>query len=90
MDEPTDITYIGAEFIQLCGPNVWFPEKVIISYSNDGVNFTELTRITTNLLRDNKVAFRTFSWAGNIKARYIRYQAFNRWRFVFTDEIIIR
>ena len=90
MDELTDITYIGAEFIQLCGPNVWFPEKVIISYSNDGVNFTELTKITTNLLRDNKVAFRTFSWAGNIKARYIRYQAFNRWRFVFTDEIIIR
>lgn len=90
MEEPTDITYIGAEFIQLCGPNVWFPEKVIISFSNDGVNFTELTKITTNLLRDNKVAFRTFSWAGNVRARYIRYQAFNRWRFVFTDEIIIR
>lgn len=90
MEEPTDITYIGAEFIQLCGPNVWFPEKVIISFSNAGVNFTELTKITTNLLRDNKVAFRTFSWAGNVRARYIRYQAFNRWRFVFTDEIIIR
>ena len=90
MDEPTDITYIGADFIQLCPPNVWFPEKVIISYSNDGENFTELTRIQTNLLKDNKVAFRTFSWAGNVRARYVRYQAFNRWRFVFIDEIIIR
>lgn len=90
MDEPTDITYVGADFIQLCPPNVWFPEKVIISYSNDGENFTTLTTITTNLLRDNKVAFRNFSWAGNVRARYIRYQAYNRWRFVFTDEIVIR
>lgn len=90
MDEETDITYIGADFMQLCPPGVWFPEKVIISYSNDGENFTELTQITTNLIEDNKVAFRTFSWAGNIKARYIRYQAFNRWRFVFVDEIVIR
>ncbi|MDE5554614.1 MAG: family 20 glycosylhydrolase [Muribaculaceae bacterium] len=90
MEEETDITYIGADFMQLCPPGVWFPEKVIISYSNDGENFTELTTIHTNLIEDNKVAFRTFSWAGNIKARYIRYQAFNRWRFVFVDEIIIR
>lgn len=90
MDEETDITYIGADFMQLCPPGVWFPEKVIISYSNDGENFTELTTIHTNLIEDNKVAFRTFSWAGNIKARYVRYQAFNRWRFVFVDEIVIR
>ncbi|MDE7472075.1 MAG: family 20 glycosylhydrolase [Muribaculaceae bacterium] len=90
METPTDITYIGADFIQLCGPNVWFPEKVIISCSDDGENFTMLTTITTNLLKDNKVAFRTFSWQGNVKTRYVRYQAFNRWRFVFTDEIIIR
>lgn len=90
MDEETDITYIGADFMQLCPPGVWFPEKVIISYSNDGENFTELTQITTNLIKDNKVAFRTFSWAGNVRARYVRYQAFNRWRFVFIDEIIIR
>ncbi len=90
MEEPTDITYIGADFMQLCPPGVWFPEKVIISYSDDGENFTELTQITTNLIKDNKVAFRTFSWAGNIRARYVRYQAFNRWRFVFVDEIVIR
>ena len=69
---------------------MWFPEKVIISCSDDGENFTMLTTITTNLLKDNKVAFRTFSWQGNVKTRYVRYQAFNRWRFVFTDEIIIR
>lgn len=90
MEQPTDISYIGADFMQLCPPGVWFPEKVVISYSNDGENFTELTSIHTNLIKDNKVAFRTFSWAGNINARYIRYQAFNRWRFVFCDEIIIR
>ena len=90
MDTPTDITFIGADFIQLCGPNVWFPEKVVISYSNDGENFVELTTIHTNLLRDNKVAFRNFSWAGNVTARFIRYQAHNRWRFVFTDEIVIK
>ncbi len=90
LEKPTDITYIGAEFIQLCPPNVWFPEKVIISCSDDGENFTTLTTITTNLMKDNKVAFRTFSWAGNVRTRYVRYQAFNRWRFVFTDEIIIR
>lgn len=90
METPTDITYIGADFMQRCGPNVWFPEKVIISFSNDGENFTELTTIHTNLIRDNLVAFRTFSWEGNVRARYIRYQAFNRWRFVFVDEIVIR
>ncbi|MDE5635659.1 MAG: family 20 glycosylhydrolase, partial [Muribaculaceae bacterium] len=91
MEEFTDITYIGADFIQLCPPNVWFPRKVVISVSDDGVDFTELTSITTNLLNDNKVAFRTFSWSGNVRARYVRYQAFNdAWHFVFTDEIIVR
>lgn len=90
LETPTEISYIGADFIKLSGPNVWFPEKVIISVSDDGENFTELTTILTEPVRDNILSFRNIAWEGKTKARYVRYQAYNRWRFVFTDEIVIK
>ncbi|MCH5216330.1 MAG: family 20 glycosylhydrolase [Muribaculaceae bacterium] len=90
LENLTDISFIGADFIKLSGPNVWFPEKVIISVSDDGENFTELTTILTEPVRDNVLSFKNISWNGKAKARYVRYQAFNRWRFVFTDEIVIK
>lgn len=84
--------YIGAEFMQVCGPEVFMPSKVIISVSNSGKNFKVLKTIDHDVVKDDKVSFLNYEWEGNIKARYVRYQAKSGkfGGFMFTDEIIIK
>lgn len=90
MESEKTIRYIGAEFMQVCGPGVLMPEQVIISISNDGENFTTLSTIDHKVIRDDKVTFKTFSWEGRTNARYIRYQAFATEGVLFSDEIVVR
>ena len=97
----TDVRSVEADFIQVCGPEVFLPAEVVISASEDGSEFRELRRITREVLRDDRVTFVTDGWyaaddaGGNVSpvsARYIRVQArsgqFGGW--VFTDEIVVR
>lgn len=84
------ISFVGADFMQICGPDVWMPAEVIISISNDGKHFKELTRLHHEVVRDNEVSFKNFSWSGTAKARYVRYQALADHGILFTDEIVIR
>lgn len=84
------VEYIGAEFMQLCGPDVWMPCKVIISASADGKEFTTLSEIDHEVVRDSGLSFKTFDWTGKTTARYIRYQALADHGVLFTDEIIVR
>lgn len=94
LGEPTRIRYIGAEFMQLTGPWLWQPEEVIISVSDDGESFTELSRQFTDVPKDaTELIFRTYSWSGDTDARYVRYTALSNGidnGCLFTDEIIIR
>ena len=76
--------------MQICGPDVWMPAEVVISISSDGKKFKELTRIHHDVVRDNEVTFKNFSWSGNAKARYVRYQALADHGILFTDEIVVR
>lgn len=91
LEKETTIHSVKADFMQVCGPDVWFPEKVIISVSADGENFTTLTEINHEVVRDDVVSFKTFGWQGEAKCRYVRYQAkaskFGGVQFV--DEIIV-
>lgn len=79
--------------MQSIGPEIWFPAEVVISVSNDNVEFTELSHIK-NTTSDEKpgTLFENFAWTGYVESRYIRYHALPnevKRGWVFVDEIVI-
>lgn len=93
MGKLVDLHSIGADFMQVVGPEVFLPAEVIISTSEDGKNFIELSRQTHEVSKQDAVVFKNYAWKGEAKGRYIRYQAragekFGGW--VFTDEIVVK
>lgn len=89
----TAIRSVTATFMQVVGAMVYLPASVIISVSDDGVDFTELSRQTFPVDKEKAIRFKDISWKGDAKGRYVRYQAragdeLGGW--VFTDEIIVR
>ncbi len=90
MEKVTPITYIGAEFMQLIGPGVWFPSFVEIQVSDNGTDFTTLATIEHEQKPTDGVSFKEYSWSGKASARYIRYIAKAKEGCQFTDEIIVR
>lgn len=93
LESDTDISSVSASFMQQVGPDVFLPGEVIISVSPDGENFTELSRRTYTVTRDNVVDYKDFGWTGSTRARYVRYQARSAKEvggWLFTDEIVIR
>ena len=93
LEKVTDIHSIAADFMQICGPEVFMPAQVIISVSEDGENYTQLADLKHEVVRDDAVTFKNFGWTGSAKARYVRYQALASDKFggvLFTDEIVIK
>lgn len=94
LGKETDIKQVCAEFIQLKGPYVWLPKQVIISSSIDGEHYDTLATIDNDISPDiETLQFKEFGWAGNAKARYIRYKALSNGiagGWLFTDEIRIK
>lgn len=93
LETETPIHSVAADFMQICGPEVFMPERVVISVSNDGKEFTQLAEIKHEVVRDDAVTFKNFGWEGEASARYIRYQALASDKFggvLFTDEIVVK
>lgn len=93
MEKETPIHSITAAFMQVVGAEVFLPETVIISISDDGINFTELQKQHFEVSKETPIQFTDISWQGEAKGRYVRYQAqagseFEGW--IFTDEIIVK
>lgn len=93
METVTSIHSVTAAFMQVTGAEVFLPESVTISVSDDGINFTELEHRTFEVTKEIPIRFTDISWKGNATGRYIRYQAqagkeFGGW--IFTDEIIVK
>ena len=93
MGKKTNIKYISGRFMQSIGPEIWFPAEVVISVSNDNVEFTELSHIK-NTTSDEKpgTLFENFAWTGSVESRYIRYHALPnevKRGWVFVDEIVV-
>ena len=93
MEKETPIHSITAAFMQVVGAEVFLPETVIISISDDGINFTELQKQHFEVSKETPIRFTDISWQGEAKGRYVRYQAqagseFEGW--IFTDEIIVK
>lgn len=87
-----DIHYVGGTFMQLIGPEVFMPEKVDISVSADGCNFTHIAEVWNETsLQTEELVFRCYESICDTRARYIRYQATRgpKRGWLFIDEIII-
>ena len=93
MGTETAVHSVSADFMQVVGAEVFLPESVTISISDDGTNFTELKQYTFEVNRKEAIKFISISWEGSAEGRYIRYQArageeFGGW--IFTDEIVVK
>ena len=92
MEKETPIHSVTAAFMQVVGAEVFLPETVIISISDDGINFTELQKQHFEVSKETPIVLRIFHGREKQK-RYVRYQAqagseFGGW--IFTDEIIVK
>ena len=92
MDKVTPLKSVTANFMQICGPEVFFPSRIIISVSDDGNDFKPLFQKDYVIEKNDKVLFENIGWHGHASARYIRYQAKagKYGGFIFSDEIIVK
>ena len=93
LEKTTKIHSVSATFMQVCGPWVYFPARVVISGSADGKDYQTLAEIDHNVVKDDAVSFKDFAWEGEADVRYIRYQAIADTTYPgiqFVDEIIVR
>lgn len=92
MGSAMSISEVSADFMQICGPGVFMPAKVVVSVSADGEHFEPLKEIDNEVVRDDEVTFKTLGWSGEAKARYVRYQALRSdfGGFLFVDEVVVR
>lgn len=90
LGEVKEIKYVGADFMQICGPDVWMPARVVISAGTEPSELNQLAAVDNEVVRDEEISFKNFAWEGECRARYIRYQAVASHGILFTDEIVIR
>ena len=93
MEKETPIHSVTAASMKVVGAEVFLPETVVISISDDGTHFTELRKQHFEVSKETPIRFTDISWQGEAKGRYVRYQAqagseFGGW--IFTDEIIVK
>jgi putative alpha-1,2-mannosidase len=104
LQRTTNISEVGAEFLQVAGPWIWMPDRIVFETSNDGVNFAQVTEIKPNFpQREMTPTVREFTQRITpTRARYVRMRAYNfgkipDWHpgaggdpWIFIDEIVIR
>lgn len=93
LEKKDTIQTIEADFMQICGPGVFLPEQICITTSEDGQHFVPLISWTNQVVKDDTLTIKRFTWTGKKTARYIRYQAKASPKYggvIFTDEIVIK
>lgn len=91
MGTVTTVREVSARFMQLTGPGVFQPGEVELLTSEEGTHYTSQGVIPTTLSPAVKeLAFQTYTFRGDWRARYLRLRAkeVNK-GFLFTDEIVI-
>lgn len=103
LQRETEIKRVGGGFLQNARSWIWMPTRIEFEVSSDGVNFTRVAEIKTDIASDDmKEQIRDYiQKITPIKARYVRVHAYNlgkipSWHpgagddaFIFVDEIII-
>lgn len=89
MEKVQPIKRVAVNFLQSSGPEIYLPAQFIISISEDGVSYKELTRRTQTVERIPLPSVETWDWKGKSQARYIRIQASsgNLGGWIFADEV---
>ncbi len=104
LQRETEIKRVGGGFLQNARSWIWMPTHIEFEVSSDGVNFTRVADIKTDIAPDDmKEQMRDYTQAiSPVKARYVRVHAYNLgkippWHpgagddaFIFVDEIIIQ
>ncbi len=85
--------YAGASFMHCEGAWIHLPQNVVISTSQDGVNFTEQTSIDACFdPHYSKIMVKEMGAPINVNARYVRFTAKRhprRGSWIFTDELVV-
>ena len=92
LGKKTAIRSVATDFMQMCGPEIYYPEDYVVSVSADGVNYSELGRMHHESQKTVNPDVITFVAKGAATARYIRIQAtasaFGGW--LFADEVVVK
>lgn len=93
LGKTTQVSQVSTDFMQACGPEIFYPSAYIVSLSTDGEHFTEVCRQTFKSEKTIQPDVQTYSWKGrSTAARYVRVQAlpsaFGGW--IFADEVVVR
>lgn len=92
LEEVTPIHYVMATFMQVSNSGVYMPEKVEVSVSENGKDWTFVGDAYNELSRRvSNANFRDYIVPCEISARYVRYHAIRgeKGEWLFTDEIVI-
>ena len=84
------ISQVATDFMQSCGPEIYFPGEYKVSVSDNGTDFTEVYKQTYELKKTETTEFKQLTWKGSRQARYVRVQAKAGYGWVFADEIIVK
>mgnify|MGYP000938009751 FL=1 len=105
LKERRPVAEVGGSFLQTTRSWIWMPSRIEFESSDDGVNFTKLAEIKTDVpLTDETPQVKEFlaKLLAPVSGRYIRVRAFNigpipAWHpgaggdpWIFVDEVIIR
>jgi len=104
LQRTTEISEVGASFLQVAVPWIWMPDRVEFEVSSDGVNFTRVADIKPFFSRREMTpTIKEYRQKiASTKARFVRLRAFNfgkipAWHagaggepWIFIDEILIR
>ena len=104
LQKETTVSKLGGGFLQNARSWIWMPTRIEFELSIDGVNFTRVADIKTDIdTTDMKEQIRDFVQSiSPVKARYVRIHAHNlgkipSWHpgagedaFIFVDEIIVQ
>ena len=84
------ISSVATDFMQSCGPEIYFPGEYRVSVSDNGTDFTEVYCQTYEVKKTDVPEFKYLTWKGNRQARYVRVQAKAGKGWVFADEIVVK
>lgn len=85
-----NISYIATDFMQSCGPEIYFPAEYRVCISRDNTLFKEIYSNTYPIEETPTSEYRQLSWRGKTSARYIRIKAKAAKGWVFADEIVVK
>ncbi len=92
LGESMDISSVKVNFLQICGPEIFFPASFTVSVSENGCDFEQLCFKETPVVKSATTEVRSDLWEGRAQGRFVRVQAtsgeFGGW--IFADEVEIK